>query len=115
MDRQCIKQLVRHDEHWLELAWLLLHDPLSTGIEQTVPRARLVFLSASFLALSLLFLLELLFAESLELADLRIERLVVQCLQIWVPRDAEVEVLVVEALDLDLRAATACVLPLADP
>ena len=113
VDGQGIKQLVSYNEHRLDLAGRLLQYPLAVRTEKTVPRAGLIL--TTFVALFRLFGLELLVAQFLKLGHLPFDRPLVECLQVGVPRDAEVEILVVEALDLDFGRVAAGALALAHP
>ena len=113
MNGQGVEQLVSYDEHRLDLAGCPLHYTLAIWAKETVTRARLVF--TTFVALFGLFGLELLVAEFLKLGNLPLDRPLVKRLQVRVPRDAEVEILVVEALDLDFGRVAASALALAHP
>ena len=57
----------------------------------------------------------MLVTEFLQLGDLPLDRPLVKRFQVGVPGDAEVEILVVEALDLDFSRVAAGALPLAHP
>ena len=98
VDGKCIVQFVRHYEHRLDCKVLRLN-ALALAVEKVVTRTRFLV----FFRLRLL-LLQVIFPDFLELAQVGLHRVLVQRLKVWVPGDAEVVILVCEAFNLDLPA-----------
>ena len=102
---------MRYDEHRFYANVIFDFFPAAIFVEKIIAWSGLL---ATF-RLLLFFGLDSLLAELINLEDMRFHCILVQRLQIWIPRDAEVEILVVEALDLDFGRVAASALALAHP